>query len=78
MYNLLDGQAGTISTDVSIICVLLHRLGVIAGNHFNEAYSGTDRLFWYLSVTRPHQLALGGIFLSLSFIQFSATNCAMG
>ena len=30
------------------IHVLLHRLGVIAGNHFNQPYRGADGV-WHLS-----------------------------
>ena len=42
IHNLLNGQAGTIPTYVPIIYVLLHRLGVIAGNHFNGPYRLTE------------------------------------
>ena len=40
VHDLLDGWAGTIPTYVPIIYVLLHRLGVIAGNQlivFNDS-----------------------------------------
>ena len=44
-----DGQAGTIPTYVPIIYMLLHRLGVISGNHFNQPYRVNDGMLGLIS-----------------------------